>query len=90
MAIGKCQAKPLGMLLARSYTRPSSSRPREASASESEQAEPRRRRDRQKTYTSLVLQPPLEEGTVLLLEEERQPRAPRFDDAVFESRQPRL
>ena len=60
------------------------------SASESEQADPRRRRDRQKTYTSLVLQPPLEEGTVLLLEEERQPRAARLDDAVSESRQPRL
>ena len=52
-----------------------------------EQAEPRRRQT--KTYT-LVLQPPREEGRVLLLEEERRPRFTRFDDAVFESRQPRL
>ena len=41
-------------------------------------------------HNSLVLQPPLEEGRVLLLEEERQPRAARLDDAVFESGQPRL
>ena len=38
----------------------------------------------------LVLQPPREEGRVLLLEEERRPRFTRFDDAVFESRQPCL
>ena len=55
-----------------------------------EQADPRRRRDRQKLTQDLVLQPALEEGRVLLLEEERQPRAARLDDAVPQRGQPRL
>ena len=41
-------------------------------------------------HNTSVLQPALEEGRVLLLEEERETRAARLDDAVFESRQPRL
>ena len=87
MAIGKCQAKPLGMLLARRYYPPPVVKSAVGGLSHvaKEQAEPQT-----KTYTSSVLQPPLEEGRVLLLEEERQPRAARLDDAVFESRQPRL
>ena len=71
---------------------PSSSRPWEASlvTAQSEQADPRLVRDRQKLTQCLVLQPPLEEGTVLLLEEERRPRFTRFDDAVPQRGQPRL
>ena len=92
MAIGKCQAKPLGMLLARRYYPPPVVKSAVGGLSHvaKEQAEPRRRRDRQKLTQGLVLQPALEEGRVLLLEEERRPRFTRFDDAVFESRQPRL
>ena len=92
MAIGKNarQTRSVCFWLEDITRHPSSS---EASlvTAQSEQAEPRRRRDRNKTTNlPLVLEPPREEGTVLLLEEERQPRFTRFDDAVLERRQPRL
>ena len=97
MAIGNARKTPLGMPLANSKkTLPHPSLtsgrdgPRRGGASESEQADPRRRRDRHKLTQGLVLQPALEEGRVLLLEEERQPRAARLHDAVFQRGEPRL
>ena len=85
MAIGKCQAEPLGMLMARRYYPPPVVK---SAVGHVAKSRPNHAVDRQKLH--LVLQPPREEGRVLLLEEERRPRFTRFDDAVLERRQPRL